>query len=52
MAYINRDWARTEHDDYELNILPQLDSLTEAVPVYHVRTDSDPIGWIIQPRYE
>jgi hypothetical protein len=60
--FINRDWQRSEEDDFKLNVLPRLDSGTEAVPCLciidkNVRSESgQPIlsitGWHIQPRGE
>ena len=42
--FIQRDWTRTEHDDWLLNIEPNLDRLTEAIFIG--------FGWIIQYRNE
>lgn len=57
--FINRDYTRTEEDDFKLNVQPQLREHKEAVP-QHVRlSDADGIdddltlvGWTIQPQYE
>jgi len=46
---INRDYNRTEHDDFVLNVQPLLTDTTETVPVYH---DGAVVGWKIQFRYE
>lgn len=47
--FINRDWNRTEHDDFILNIEPQLRDNKEAVPQFW---ENKIVGWIIQYRYE
>jgi hypothetical protein len=51
--FINRDWKRSEEDDFRLNVLPRLDSGSEAVPEYSP-AEYYPfiIGWGIQPRGE
>jgi hypothetical protein len=49
MKFINRDWKRTEHDDFLLNIQPQLANNKEAVPQYF---ESAVVGWIIQFKCE
>ena len=48
--FVNRDWSRTEHDDYVLNIEPRLCETNESVEVY--TDDGKVIGWKIQTRYE
>jgi hypothetical protein len=55
--FINRDHSRTEKDDFNLNVLPRLDSGTEAVPItsdlpFQAECDPTLIGWTIQPRGE
>jgi hypothetical protein len=58
--FINRDWTRTEEDDFKLNVQPRLDSSSEAIPRYAALDPAqypagtpDPIiGWDIQPRGE
>lgn len=49
MRFINRDWTKTEHDDWLLNVQPLLTENTESVPIYH---DSQLVGWKIQMRFE
>ena len=49
IRYINRDWTRTEYDDFVLNVEPMLSKTTEAVPQY---VDEQMMGWIIQYRGE
>jgi hypothetical protein len=54
--FINRDWTRTEEDDFKLNVLPRLNASTEAVPQYTRDYEHhEPwliIGWNLQPRGE
>ena len=45
--FIQRDWERTEEDDFALNV--RLGKLEEAVPVYH---EGKVVGWKIQQQYE
>ena len=47
--YINRDWSRSEHDDYTLNIQSRLSENNESVSVYY---DDLIVGWKIQPKFE
>ena len=47
--FINRDYNRTEHDDYALNVEHKLDATHDAVPAYY---DGAIVGWHIQARYE
>jgi len=49
--FINRDYSRTEHDDWILHIQPLLANTKESVEVYHP-TDHCIVGWTIQNRYE
>lgn len=46
---INRDWTRTEHDDFLLNVEPRMTETTETVPVYN---DGQVVGWKMQGHYE
>lgn len=46
---VNRDWSRTEHDDYVLNVEPRLSPYSEAAPVI---VDGAVVAWKIQARYE
>ncbi len=48
--FINRDWDRTDKDDYILNVAPRLSQYSEAVPQYS--TDGKLLGWKIQTRGE
>ena len=48
--FYQRDFSRTERDDYILNILPKLNQFNEAVMIYD--SLSNLIGWKIQVRYE
>jgi hypothetical protein len=45
----NRDYSRTENDDWTLNIQPLLRGGKEAVPQYF---EGKLVGWKIQNRYE
>lgn len=47
--FVQRDFSRTEHDDFVLNVQPRLSDTTETVPVYD---DGKIVGWNIQHRYE
>ena len=47
---ILRDFSRTEHDDFVLNVAHHLNEHTEAVPVYDKYGEL--VGWRIQQRYE
>lgn len=48
--FINRTWSRTEHDDFVLNVQPQLGDYDEAMPAYG--DNGQMLGWFIQRRYE
>jgi len=48
--FINRNYNRTEHDDFVLNILPYISSYGEAVEVCD--EEGNVVGWKIQNRYE
>jgi hypothetical protein len=45
----NRDYSRTENDDWTLNIQPLLRDGKEAIPQYF---EGKLVGWTIQSRYE
>ena len=47
--FINRDYTRTEHDDYVLHVEDKLNELNESVEVY---IEDMLVGWVIQLRYE
>lgn len=47
--FINRDYNRTEHDDFVLNIQSRLTNENEAYPIY---SNGQLIGWKIQSRFE
>lgn len=47
--FISRDFSRTEHDDYILNVQPLEGTINESLPIYD---NGEFIGWLIQPRYE
>ena len=50
--FINRDWNRTEHDDFQLNVLPRLGETTEALPIYHdINGNNTLVGWKIIVRF-
>ena len=46
---INRNWNRTEHDDFVLNVQPRISDSLEAMPLY---VDGKIVGWKIQGGYE
>ena len=47
-----RDFYRTEHDDFELNVRPKLGEDTNALPLNHPYAPGTIIAWEIRPRYE
>lgn len=46
---IARDYQRTEHDDFVLNVQDNIGNQEEAIPIVSGNTT---IGWKIQPKYE
>ncbi len=48
--FINRDWTRTEKDDWKLNVQPRLGETSESVAVYD--NEGNVVGWKIQGRFE
>lgn len=46
--FISRDFNRTEHDDYILNVNPLEGKTNESLPIYE---NGKMIGWLIQPRF-
>lgn len=48
--FIARDFDRTEHDNWELYVLPRMGRYDGATKVFS--TDGIWIGWIIKPLYE
>lgn len=46
--FINRDWNRTEADDYRLNVEPKLADATWATPQY---VDGILVGWKLNHAY-
>jgi hypothetical protein len=50
--FINRNWTRTENDDFILNIQDRIqNSNKEALPIYDNETGKL-MGWKIQTKYE
>lgn len=47
--FLQRDYTRTENDDFILNVAPNLRNNKEAVPQYF---DNVLVGWKIQYKYE
>lgn len=47
--FINRNYNRTEHDDFELNFAPRLGNTQEAVPMFF---EQKIVGWKLQLKYE
>jgi hypothetical protein len=55
MSFINRDWVRTEGDDFKLHVEDVLkrDATLEALEVRQVINGEELLlGWKIQTRYE
>lgn len=56
--FVNRNWNRTEEDDFKLNVEPLLRDNKEAVPylievIYPpTPTGTRVVGWKIQDQYE
>lgn len=66
--FINRDWTRTVHDDFVLNVEPLMTATTETIPIYddvreledignHAPSQSDKgrwviVGWQVQSKFE
>lgn len=50
MRFINRDWRRTEHDDFVLNVEPILSPTIWATP--HYGSNGELLGWQIKGAYE
>lgn len=50
-AFIQRDYRRTEHDDYILNVEPKVTMNFCSVYIFHPET-KEVIGWKIQRMYE
>ena len=48
--FIQRDYKRTENDDFQLNVQHHLNERNEAVP--QLLDSGDVVGWKIQSRYE
>lgn len=48
--FIQRDYERSEHDDFALNVQHKLDNTHDAIPLYTY--EGDLVGWYIQSRYE
>ena len=46
---IRRDFSKTEHDDYILNVKPLEGKYNESLPIYE---EGKIIGWLIQSKYE
>lgn len=47
--FVHRNYDRTEHDDFVLNVEPKLDNISEAVPQYF---DGNIVGWKIINRFD
>ena len=53
--FIQRDFTRTEHDDFVLHVERELrDEKKEAVPIYNPEKpdEQEILGWKIQNKYE
>ena len=47
--FISRDYNRTLHDDWVLNVQPRLSERSESVELY---VDGEVVGWKVQVRFE
>jgi hypothetical protein len=47
--FINRDFSRTEADDWSLNVQPLMDPRDGAQKIY---SDGECVGWVIKPLFE
>jgi hypothetical protein len=56
LMFINRNFNRTEHDDFVLNIKSYLGPSDGATPIWHQDETNNGkpyvIGWVIKPLYE
>ena len=56
--FIQRDFKRTEEDDFKINVQPKLHEGNEAVPQWalphgcYIAGREELVGWKIQQRYE
>lgn len=48
--FINRDFARTEHDDFVLNVQPYIGEYEGATKIYD--NNGNLLGWKITDMYE
>jgi len=48
--FVNRDWTRSEHDDFALNVSRYMGKYDWATPIYNI--NGIVIGWKIKPAYE
>lgn len=49
--FINRNYSRTEHDDYMLNVQPYIGEQEESMEIW-CSGMSYIVGWKIQPQFE
>ena len=52
MEFIQRDFNRTKHDDFVLNVLPILEGETYLGAVEMFSPEGEMVGWSIKPIYE
>ena len=52
LSFIQRDWRRTEMDDYKLNVQARLNDRTEAHSVTYDCGETKVVGWVIVQKFE
>lgn len=48
--FFRRDFRRTEHDDFVLNVQPSMTKFEGATPQY--TKDGEMVGWTVAPLWE
>lgn len=49
--FIQRNFERTLHDDFVLNVQIYMEKTDGAIPVF-IEDSAEQVGWIIKPMYE
>lgn len=49
MVFYNRNFQRTVHDDFVLNVQSYMQKGDGAFPVYN--NNNEMIGWVVKPMY-
>ena len=52
VKFVQRDYTRTEKDDWMLNVQPKLSEYTYSVPVYSGDEKTTMLGWELTTKYE